>query len=350
MDNVRDAVRDLIAAGDIPSASLCVRADGREVVHSSFGLARREPARQVAEDQPYDLASVTKCLVGASVAASLVANGRLTLDRPVAERIKAVDPRITLRHLLHHTSGLPAWNDFYERVPRAWGTEDARRLILDAAASTPVETAPGRRHCYTDIGYLVLTDLLERAGGAPLETLFEERILRPVGIRDLRWGWPRAAATEDCPVRGHVIEGTVHDLNCAAMGGVSAHAGLFGTARAVAGLGQAFLDAVLGEDNGLPGSTMAAFWTTSSGLGSHRLGFDSVSDGYSSTGHLFPSDTVGHLGYTGTSLWITPFRRTVVALLTNRVHPHDKKKAIRNARPVLHDAVATALGWDKTSG
>jgi len=348
MDIVRDALRDLVAAGEIPSAAMSVRVDGEEVLAASFGLARRQPARQIAPDQPYDLASVTKCLVGASVAASLVANGRLSLDLPVAERIPQVDPRITLRHLLHHTSGLPAWNDFYERIPRAWGTHDARRQILANAASTSVQTEPGKRHCYTDIGFLVLTDLLERAGGAPLETLFEERIMRPAGVHDLRWGWPRAAATEDCPVRGHVIEGSVHDLNCAAMGGVSAHAGLFGTAGAVADLGQAFLDAVLGKDNGLPGSTLAGFWSTTSGLGSHRLGFDSISDGYTSTGHWFPSDTVGHLGYTGTSLWITPFRRTVVALLTNRVHPTDKKKAIRKARPIIHDAVASALGWDKT--
>ena len=337
----------MIAEGDIPSVSMCVRVGGEVRLSAAYGLARCAPPRQVAPDQPYDLASVTKCLVGASVAASLVANGWLTLDVPVADRIPVVDRRITLRHLLHHTSGLPAWNDFYERIPHAWGTEQARRQILDAAAATPVETAPGTVHRYTDIGFLLLTDLLERAGEAPLETLFEERILRPAGVRDLKWGWPRAAATEDCPVRGHVVEGTVHDLNCAAMGGVSAHAGLFGTAHAVAELGQALLDAALGADNGLPGSTLVQFWTASSGRGSHRLGFDGISDSYTSTGQWFPSDTVGHLGYTGTSLWISPFRRTVVALLTNRVHPTDSKKAIRQARPLLHDAVATALGWDK---
>jgi CubicO group peptidase (beta-lactamase class C family) len=347
MDSVRSAVRDLVRAGEIPSASIFIKVDGEDLLSASFGLARLQPFRQVAPDQAYDLASVTKCLVGASVAASLVANGRLSLDVPVVQTIPTVDPRITLRHLLHHTSGLPAWNDFYERIPTGWGTESARRLILDSAAATKVASEPGKRHCYTDIGFLVLTDLLERAGQAPLETLFEERILRPAGVRDLRWGWPRAAATEDCPVRGHVIEGTVHDLNCAAMGGISAHAGLFGPASAVAALGQALLDAVLGKDNGLPGSTLASFWSAPSGLGSHRLGFDSISDGYTSTGLHFPSDTVGHLGYTGTSLWITPFRRTVVVLLTNRVHPKDKKKAIRAARPIIHDAVAAALGWDK---
>jgi serine-type D-Ala-D-Ala carboxypeptidase len=347
MDIVREALRSLIAEDEIASASICVRVNSALRVTASYGRARLEPARQVAPDQPYDLASVTKCLVGASVTASLVANGLLRLDVPVSERIPGVDPRITLRQLLHHTSGLPAWNDFYERVPHAWGTQQARRFILDTAIATPVETEPGTRHRYTDIGFLVLTDLLEKAGNAPLDVLFEERILRPTGIRDLRWGWPRAAATENCPVRGHVVEGTVHDLNCAAMGGVSAHAGLFGTARAVADLGQALLDASLGADNGLPGATLAQFWNATSGLGSHRLGFDSISDGYTSTGQWFPSDTVGHLGYTGTSLWMSPTRQAVVALLTNRVHPTDTKKAIRSARPRLHDAVAEALGWDR---
>jgi serine-type D-Ala-D-Ala carboxypeptidase len=341
------ALADIRARCALPSLSLCVRAGGAEVFHVTSGLARLAPSRPAAEDQPYDLASVTKPLAAASVAASLVQEGRLALDAPVASHLPDVDPRVTLGHLLDHSAGLPKWNAFYAATRGAWGLRATRDAIVAAARQTPLAHAPGRVHAYTDIGFLVLLDLLETVGGAPLDRLVADRVLGPAGVDDLRWGWPMAAATERCPVRGALIEGTVHDLNCAAMGGVSAHAGLFGTARAVATLGDRLLQAALHPDGapGMPGRTLARLWSRR-GVGTHTGGWDTVTrGGYTSTGAHFPDDAVGHLGYTGTSLWIAPSRGVVVAMLTNRIHEVDDLAGIRAARPLAHDAVARWLGW-----
>lgn len=342
MDALRRLLEDVVTEGRIPSVSLVVRADGEERFFATRGRARLDPERRAEGDLAYDLASVTKVLAGATVAAALAQDGRLRLDDPV--ELDGLDDRVTARHLLQHTSGLPAWAPLYEAAPSAWGTEEARRAVL-AAARRPSVTPPGAVEVYSDLGFLALLELLERKGGAPLDALFQRHVTGPLGLRDLRFGgWPQAAATERCPVRGVVVEGTVHDLNCAAMGGISTHAGLFGTARAVAALGQAILDALTGDRTPLAADALRAF-ASASGPGSHRLGFDGISEGYTSTGRHFPPDTVGHLGYTGTSFWIVPSRRAVVVLLTNRVHPVVDPVAIREVRPRVHDAVAAALGW-----
>ena len=324
--------------GTVPAASLNVRVDGREVFHHTAGWARlpgpgADP-RPATEDLPFDLASVTKVLSGAAVTASLVNEGLLDPDAPVAEHLPSVDPRVTPRHLLAHSAGYPAHIELFRDVSGAWGTQQARDQILHAARTTPLQSAPGEAHCYSDLGYLTLCALVEVVGGHRIDTLFENRVrVTP----DVEYGWPMAAATEHCPVRGVLIEGTVHDHNTSAMGGHSTHAGLFGTARGVARLAERLLAR----------PEVRAMWLRE-GPGSHTGGWDTISPGYSSTGAHFPPDTVGHLGYTGTSVWMSASRSTVVVLLTNRVHPHDteaSKQAIREARPRIHDEVARLLGW-----
>lgn len=344
MQSLLAEVEALVAETSIPSVSLCVRFEGSEIFHHTAGMARLEPPRPAVADQAYDLASLTKALAGSAVAASVVEQGLFALDGAVCRVLPEVDPRITLRHLLQHTSGLPWWHPWHDRVTGQWGTARARGELLAAVQTAPLQSDPGTAHTYSDTGFLVLLDLLERLTDTPFADLFEHRVRRPSGVEDLRWGWPMAAATEQ---RDVLVEGTVHDENCAALGGVSTHAGLFGTARAVAALAEAFLEAVRTPKArpGLPGRTLRRFWTEGSTLGDHVCGWDTPSEGYCSAGSHFPPDSVGHLGYTGCSLWIAPSRRTVVALLTNRVHPSDDKVAIREARPRLHDAVARALGW-----
>lgn len=316
--------------------------DGVPLAEHTVGRARIAPPETATDRTPYDLASVTKPFAGGLVAAALLADGRLDLDAPVRETLPEIDPRVTARHLLDHSSGLPAWAPLYDAVERAqWGTPAARQAILAAARRTPLVAAPGTTSIYSDLGFLVLCALLEAKGGARIDALLSERVLAPAGV-DLRWGWPGAAATEDCPVRGDVVQGEVHDLNAFAMGGVSTHAGLFGTAHEVARLGAKLLAAV-GGGGSLPDCRVLWDWR---GPGSHRLGWDGVSaGGYTSTGASWPSDGVGHLGYTGTSVWLAPARGVAVAVCTNRVHPFDEKAAIRAARPRIHDAVAADLGW-----
>ena len=346
MDEVARKLDDWVARRLIPSASVCVRVAGREVFQHTTGLARYEPPRPATPNQPYDLASVTKALVGTTVAASLVEEGAFDLDDPVARFLGDVDGRVTVGMLLTHASGYPAWIPYYTTATDAWGTLATREAILERVRRTPLENEPGTTHVYSDVGMLVLLSLVETVTGQSIDRLFAARILDPARATDFRWGWPGAAATEHCPVRGLLVEGTVHDLNCASLGGTSTHAGLFGTARAVAGLADTLMSATLDPEGhpGLPGRTLARFWSTR-GPGSHRAGWDGKTEGASSTGRYWPADTVGHLGYTGTGVWVAPSKRAVCAFLTNRVHPDDDKGPIREIRPLLYDAVAVALGW-----
>ncbi|MCB9675989.1 MAG: beta-lactamase family protein [Alphaproteobacteria bacterium] len=350
MEAVTALLDDLVTRRVVPSISLTVRVAGREVLHHTTGLARYAPPRPAVDDQPYDLASVTKVLAGTAVVASLVEDGTLALDTPAAAHLDGVDPRVTVRHLLQHGSGLPAWRKFYLEIGgRPFGTEATRAHLYDLIRSVPLEADPDTRHVYSDVGFLWLLMICEAATGTPFAQLFHQRVTVPSGVTDLRWGWAGAAATEwPCPYRHVGVEGTVHDLNCASLGGVSTHAGLFGTSRAVARIGEAFVEATRGNPDyaGLPGETLRTFWSLK-GPGSHRCGWDGITrGGYTSTGRFFPDDAIGHLGYTGTSIWMSPERRTVVALLTNRAHPIDDPAPIRRVRPLVHDAVATALGWE----
>ncbi len=223
--------------------------------------------------------------------------------------------------------------------------QEARR----AALLSP----PGAQHRYSDLGFLTLGALIEAAGGDRLDRLWERHVRAPSGA-DLRWGWPGAAATEDCPHRCRVIVGEVHDLNAAAMGGIAAHAGLFGCATEVARLVSWLLDSSHGAKGGLDPAAVAEAWTWQ-GPGSHRLGFDGVSPGASSAGPRWPLDGVGHLGFTGGSVWVAPRQRVVVAFLSNRVHPEieggavpdgqtgPRTAAFKALRPQVHSAVVEGL-------
>lgn len=333
-------MRTALEAGatEIPSLSLWVSVNGAVRFAHTVGNARRLPTERLAlPDEIYDLASVTKALVGSTVAATLVAEGRLGLD----DVVDGAPSGATVLHLLQHASGWPAWAPLYAGLEGSPGAATREELIRRAWAVPPVAAA-GAGHAYSDIGFIALTDLLERVGRDRLDVLFARRVAEPLGV-DLRFGWPGAAATEDCPLRGRVIEGEVHDPNAWWMAGVAAHAGLFGCARQVGHLCDRLREAA--RVGAGWGGILARLWS-SRGPGSHVGGWDTPSrGGYTSTGSWFPDDAVGHLGYTGTSAWIVPSRRAVVVLLTNRIHPRDDRTAIRRIRPLVHDAVAVALGW-----
>jgi CubicO group peptidase (beta-lactamase class C family) len=336
VDRVIRELERWVAAG-IPSASIAIRVDGRLELDHTVGSACLDPTEPAAPHLPYDLASLTKALAASTVAAALIESGRLSLTDPVRRWIPEAHPELVVGHLLDHTGGFPAWAPLHERVPREdWGTDRARDAIVELACGAATDP-PGVREVYTDLGFLALLRVVEAVGGARLDALFA-----PWAGDELRWGWPGAAATERRPDRG-LVRGEVHDPLAFAMGGVSSHAGLFGTARAVAALADAVADAAAGRRGDVPGRILGLRWDQPS-LGTHRGGWDTPTPG-KSTGSRWPRDGVGHLGYTGTSVWVARERRVVVALLTNRVHPDDRKDAIQSARPAVHEAVAEALGW-----
>jgi CubicO group peptidase (beta-lactamase class C family) len=290
----------------------------------------------------FDLASLTKVIATASIAMRLVSDGWLSLEAPAAELVPAFREgdraSVTIRHLLTHSSGLPAH-------ARLWESTRGRDAYERALASLPLERAPGAASVYSDPGFLVLGFAIEALARAPLDAQFEP-IAETLG--DVMYLPPaelihQIAPTGFDPWRGRLLRGEVHDENAAALGGVAPHAGLFGTARGVGEFARLVLR-TFGEGTilGTP-ATMREFARRSAVPGSSRaLGWDTMLPTSSCGTRLSPT-AIGHTGFTGTSLWIDEESDLYVVLLTNRVHPTREHNALAALRPKVHDAVAADL-------
>jgi serine-type D-Ala-D-Ala carboxypeptidase len=357
----RELVR-LLEAGvsgqGFPGASACVGWWETGMVHFVARAAGRLSPGGAAVDEHtlYDLASLTKPFV-AMAALRLVAGGHLSLsaraDALIADVRGGMGGAATLEALLSHRAGLAAWGGFYLDVPHEAGTAAARRWILAEAARRPHEQGKGAV-VYSDLGYMIAGEMLARAGNATLDEVVTQHVTEPLGIAEGVFfagavpGEARAqlsqdaAPTERCEWRGRVVRGEVHDENCAALGGVAGHAGMFGTARAVAVFGRAMLDVLAGRSDFLPEPLLRRALADRGG-GSHRLGWDAKSEEGSSAGRRMSPESFGHLGFTGTSIWCDPVRDAVVVLLTNRVHPGRANEKIKGFRPAFHDGLLAAF-------
>jgi len=376
-----------VPPGAAPAWDAAVLRDG-EVLHASRGGEIAgvpvAGASNAAAPLLFDVASLTKVVATGTLAALLVKDGRIGLDVPVVEWLPrfrgggAGKGRVTVRQLLAHSSGLPWWRPWFERAAadpvagqafrppdlRPGDLRDAfargREILEEALWEEPLETPPGTRTLYGDPAFLALGFLLERAGGAPLDRLFADRVAGPLGLEDTFFVGPGRLAvgqgpctgrtyapTERCPHRGEVNRGAVNDDNAWAMGGVAGHAGLFSTAADVARLGQEWQDALSGRGRILDEGVAGEFARRDATPGSERaLAWDTPSAGGSSIGSRLgrgPLGAIGHLGYTGCSLWIDRDRGLSCALLTNHVHPDGRRPAeILALRQAFHDAVAEA--------
>jgi CubicO group peptidase (beta-lactamase class C family) len=288
-----------------------------------------------------------------------VDEGRLDLARPVQAFLPAfrggARDRVTVWHLLTHSSGLDWWGPLYKELS---GPEAYRRRI----ESMDLVYEPGTKSLYSDLGIFLLGEVLQQAAGEPLESFARRRILEPLGMQDTTYRpgpelLPRIAPTEEDPWRGRVVRGEVHDENAFALGGVAPHAGLFGTAPDLARFAQMLAQGgTFGGRRIVSRETLDRFVRRAGVPGSSRaLGFDTPTSGegprssvpgppgYSAAGSLFSDHSYGHTGFTGTSMWVDPARRLYVILLTNRVHPRRDNDAIRAVRAEVADAVAEAL-------
>ena len=308
----------------------------------------------------FDLASLSKPLATALLLFDCMEQGLLTATtryaslccRPVPEEKR----EITIGQLLSHSSGLPAYHPYYTNfapVP----DPASRDRILAAIEHEPLEYQPGNTCLYSDLGFLLLGDLLEKVTKTTLDVLFRRRIARPLGLEKEIFYMPlsgqspcdrdnRCAATEECPWRNRVLQGEVHDEHCFLLGGVSGHAGLFATIRGVAALCRAILNTWQGLTTALPVSPafMARALRPYSAGQTWCLGFDTPSPaGYTSAGRRLSRASVGHLGYAGTSFWIDPNHKIIIVLLTNRVHPSRNNTKIRACRPWFHDRIMAYL-------
>jgi CubicO group peptidase (beta-lactamase class C family) len=278
----------------------------------------------------------------------LVDEGRLDLERPVHDFLPGFQgpgkEAVTVRHLLTHSSGLPAIVTLYKEVQ---GRAAFRERILALDLTYP----PGSRSVYSDPGIILLGEVLEQVAGEPLDAFVRERVFMPLGMRDTRFRpppelWSRIAPTEFDPWRGRLIQGEVHDENAFAMGGVAPHAGLFSTAGDLARFARMLLNGGTLDGRRIVSRETIERFTRRAGIpGSDRaLGWDTKSAEGSSAGSLLSARSFGHTGFTGTSIWIDPERRLFIILLTNRVYPTRENNLIREARPAVADAVARGLG------
>ena len=360
MKDASRLMRQAVARGVFPGGVLYVQAERRVLLHEAFGEADRYTRQAMTPDTVFDLASLTKPLATAPAVLRLVQAGGLGLDDNLGDILPAFydtdKHRITPAQLLLHTSGLPAHREYFRGLadlPR-WRRRGA---LLQMLVEEPLEYAPGAKQVYSDLGYMILKYLIETVSGKRLDVFVQDALYTALGIDGLffidleRGSGSRAtpseatyAATEQCPRRGRLIKAMVHDDNAYEAGGIAGQAGLFGTTGAVARFLSVLLDIYHGKitTDVLSRETAGLMMAVRPGL-SRTYGFDTPDKENSSSGHMFSSTSVGHLGFTGVSMWLDVSRSILVLLFTNRIHPNRNNDKIKLFRPVIHDAVMSAL-------
>lgn len=389
MERASRVLETAVETGTVPGAVALVRHRGEVVLHEAHGMAATAPdLRPMAPATVFDLASLTKPLVGAAVTLALVDRGALSLDQEVTGFLPELGglrgAGVTFRRILSHTSGLPGWRPLY-----VWARD--RAGVLEVVDGLGPASAPGSRFEYSDIAFLILGLALERAADRPLDELAAELVFDPLGLE--RTGYRPAGPPEGFAVteEGNAFErrmaewaglefpdwrtgfhpGEVNDGNTHyAMGGVSAHAGLFSDASELGILGEMWRGRGAWEGRRVLSRAVVEQATRDQAPGGARrgLGWDLMKSGGPTleeltradagffpptespwsprpSGELLSGSAFGHTGFTGTSLWIDPERELVAVLLTNATHPRvDLDRPVNALRARFHNAVAASLG------
>ncbi|MDH4316948.1 MAG: serine hydrolase [Desulfobulbaceae bacterium] len=315
----------------------------------------------------YDLASLTKPLATTLALMVLMDSGSLRLTDSLSSFYngfkKKVFSDISIFHILSHSSGFPAYRPYFINYKAISNPESGEKLLY-SILGTPLIYPPGSRSLYSDLGFILLGKIIEKASGERLDLLFEKEISGPLGLEKDLFFRPlpvsesdgedisKYAPTEYCRWRGKLIRGQVHDEHCYLFGGISGHAGLFGTIKGVSCLCKAILRQWRGEKifSNISVELMETFLRPVHPHSGWCLGFDTPSFPGSSAGQFISPGSVGHLGFTGTSFWLDKVRGLSIVLLTNRVHPSRYNKKIREFRPRFHDLVIQGVDEIRKAG
>jgi CubicO group peptidase (beta-lactamase class C family) len=392
---IEEVLQKAFGDGVFPGAVALVAQRGKVLFFEHVGDRSLVPMRApMKSDTIFDLASLTKIFATAPAVMKLVDQGRIALEDPVAKLIRSVNlgekKDLTLRLLLTHSAGLIDWKPFYERL-REQPLKERRRLLREWIIEEPFAYEPAKGSLYSDLGFMLLEWVIEERTGETLPEFVEEHFYGPLGLKrtmfvpiDGKKNPPRPpftkggsgnemegegdlldsrfrgndmqtrdyakeefAATEACPWRKRVLQGEVHDDNAWTLGGYSGHAGLFSTAEDIYLIANMLREHYLGErkDFFKPATVREFFRRQDIVKGSDwALGWDTRALEGSSAGRSFSRDSVGHTGFTGTSIWMDLQKDVIAVLLSNRVHPKRDNDKIKQFRPVFHDAVMEALG------
>ena len=364
LGKVERAVERAIEAGELPGAVILARMGEELAFDGVYGAAVLVPERHEARlDTIYDLASLTKVMATTAATMLLVGDGRIELDAPVATYLPAFAERgkekISVRHLLTHSSGLRPWRAYHadlaerdrRRGEHVVGSADGKREIVSRVLRSAPVHEPGEASVYGDLDFIALGALVESVAGEDLDVFCARRIYQPLGMASTRFNRlpfagerARYAATEQCSWRERVLWGEVHDPNAWAMGGVAGHAGLFAPAPDVLRFAEEMLAAERGRSALFPTEVAREFFRRQEiAPGSDwALGWDTPTEGQSTSGTHFSKHSIGHTGFTGTSLWIDLERGMIVVLLANRIHLVAKRSRFE-LRPHVHDLIWEAF-------
>lgn len=349
-------IENAIADKAFPGATVAIGYRGKISYHVFGKLSYDKGSPAVKLDTMYDLASLTKVVVTTTLVEKLVEGDfpvSLDLDAPIErylpEWAKGPQPewrhKVTVRNLMTHTSGLPPFKEY-------WRTSTGKQDTLNRIFVEPLEYEPGTKMVYSDLGIILMAEIIQRLTGKALDELANEYIFGPLGMKDSMYNppkklWPLIAPTEvDERFRHRLIQGEVHDENAYAIGGVSGHAGVFSTSPDLAAFCQMYLNGgIYAHHRIVQRATIEEFIQPQPvSQNTRTLGWVVPTEG-SSSGHYFSAHSFGHTGFTGTSIWMDPERQIFVVLLTNRVNPTRENMKIAQVRPAFHDAVMKALGY-----
>ncbi len=368
---VGDAFEEAIGQGILPGGVVLVGRGDEVVFNSAFGFRSLLPEKSPMQpDSIFDLASLTKALATTTALMLLVREKKIRLE----DRVNRFIPNfgvfgkthITIRHLLAHCSGLPSWKPYYKEIisaeksgrPNFVASRGARSFAFDGIHREKLVAPPGTRTLYSDLGFMLLGEIVEEISGRTLDRYCQEGIFDPMGLRStffvdftllrlrrVRPARERIVPTENCPWRRRILCGEVQDENAYAMGGVAGHAGLFSSAQDIHQLISRLKRCYEGLDPFLPADVVRRFFTRDDTVegSSYALGWDTPASTDSSSGSYFSANSVGHLGFTGVSIWCDLEKNCHIILLTNRVHPTRENDGIHKFRPHIHDLIMKTL-------
>ena len=345
---VNKIMEQAISDSVFPGAVLLFGIDNSFLYEKSFGhYTYNKTSTPVSLNSIFDLASVSKVVGTTSAAMILVDKGKLNLDEKVITYLPEFNnngkDKITIRNLLLHNSGLPAFKKYYDEYSTA-------KEVINDIMNLKLIYETGSKYVYSDLGMITLQKVIEKISGTTLDKFLKKELFEPLGMNRTMYNPPKEMKNECVPTeidtfyRMRLLQGEVHDERAYLLNGVAGHAGLFSTAEDLSKFVRTLLNGGKFNDKQIISKRTIDEWTTKQSKQSDRgLGWDTRSKENSSSGKYFSMNSFGHTGYTGTSIWVDKDKKFFVILLTNRVHPTRRNKKIIKFRPVIHNAVYRAV-------